>query len=514
MAWRDWFRRPRAVKMDSLELWRQIYGGLESFTGRTVNWKTALDATTVLACARVIGEGVAQVPFKLLLESADGKSRTPAKDHPLYELLHRRPNFFQTSYEYRETLALHVALCGNHFSFISRAQERVIELIPFEPQWVTVERDQKMQLRYIVRPTDGAEQTFPPEAIWHIRGPSWSGYFGLEAVKLAREAIGLSLATEESHARMHKNAVRVGGLISVDGALTDAQYEQMRKWVEKNFEGPQNAYRTMILDRAAKFTAAQQTGVDSQHLETRRYQGEEICRAMRVMPIMVGMESKNSTYASAEQMFLAHVVHTMAPWYERIEQSADVNLLSRKEREQGYYVKFIEEGLLRGSLKDTKDMLLGYVNGGLMTPNEGRAKLDLNPDADPASDKLRPPQNITGSPPAVDANPTGKALENLATEVKALSQRPSAPITVDARTTIAEGAVQVPVKVEPAPVTIDARTTIAEGAIKVDSPVDVKTGETHNYIEIPGEADSVTEHDRDPQSKEIIRSRKKVKRNG
>ena len=50
-------------------------------------------------------------------------------------------------------------------------------------------------------------------------------------------------------------------------------------------------------------------------------------------------------------------------------------------------------------MRDTKETLLGYVNGGMMTPNEGRAKLDLNPDTDPASDRLRIPANIVGTLP-------------------------------------------------------------------------------------------------------------------
>jgi hypothetical protein len=53
-------------------------------------------------------------------------------------------------------------------------------------------------------------------------------------------------------------------------------------------------------------------------------------------------------------------------------------------------------------MKDKKDSLLGYANGGLMTPNEARAKLDLNPDSDPASDKLRIPANIVGSTPLAE----------------------------------------------------------------------------------------------------------------
>ena len=121
---------------------------------------------------------------------------------------------------------------------------------------------------------------------------------------------------------------------------------------------------------------------------------------------MVGAESKNTTYASAQQMFLAHVVHTMAPWWQRIEQSIDTNLLTETDRKAGLYSNFVEEGLLRGSMVETKETLLGYTNGGLMTPNEARAKLDLNPDADPDSDKLRIPANITGAVPAAKQGAT------------------------------------------------------------------------------------------------------------
>ena len=87
----------------------------------------------------------------------------------------------------------------------------------------------------------------------------------------------------------------------------------------------------------------------------------------------------------------------------RASTSEMYSRLTPADRKAGFYTKFIEEGLLRGSLETTQKMLLGYVNGGLMTPNEGRAKLDLDPDGDPASNKLRIPANIVGAVP--DAKP-------------------------------------------------------------------------------------------------------------
>lgn len=374
--------------------------------GGNVTPKMALQVSTVLACCRVIGEGVAQVPLKLIRESADGRTRVPAKGNPLYSVLGSRPNGWMTSFEYREMLIWHVVLTGNHFSFINRSSRgQILELIPFEPGQVTVKRAPDWTLTYEVRAQDGATQTFPAESIWHVRGPSWDGWQGLEAVKLARRAVGLSMALEESAEALHRNGVKPSGMYSVEGTLKGADYKELSEWIDTHHAGAKNAGRPLVLDRSAKWMSSQMTGVDAQSLESRKFQIEEICRFCRVMPIMVGYSDKAQTYASAEQMFLAHLVHTLAPWYERLEQSINANLLTEKEREEGYYADFVEEGLLRGAAKDTKDVLLGYVNGGLMTPNEGRAKLDMNPDPDPASDKLRIPANITGTLP--DTTPTG-----------------------------------------------------------------------------------------------------------
>jgi len=396
-----WLADAIARKSSTLDLFREIYGGRMTKTGRTVNVQSAIDVSTVFACCRVIGEGVAQVPFKLMRESADGKQRLPAKDHPLYDKLASQPNRWQTSFEYRETMIWQAVLTGNHFSYKNRIGNKIIELFPFDTGTVKVLREDNGTLSYEVTAASGSKQTFPAESIWHVRGPSLNSWYGLEAVRHAREAIGLAMATEEAVSSLHKNSVRPSGVYSVEGSLKDDQHSALTKWIDKHYAGGENTGKPLILDRAGKWTSSQMTGVDAQTLDQRRFQIEEICRFARVMPIMVGYSDKAATYASAEQMFLAHVVHTLAPWYQRLEQSADINLLTPRERESGLYFNFVEEGLLRGSLRDTKDTVLGYVNGGILTPNEGRAKLDMNPDADPASDKLRIPANIVGDLPDV-----------------------------------------------------------------------------------------------------------------
>jgi len=396
-------RRNQAV---AEPFWREMAGWISSATGRAVTVRTAIQVATVFACCRVIGNGLAQVPFKLMQEK-DGK-RVPAKWHPLYRLLALKPNDWQTSFEFRQMLAWHIELCGQAFVFKNwSVTGRLLELIPFAPGQVVTRRDPTTwEILYDVIGIDGTFRTFTSKQIWHLRGPTMDGVEGLDVIKLARESIGLAMATEEAVARLHKNGILNSGVYSVEGTLDKKQYDDLSAWVGKQFAGLQNAGKPMILDRNAKFLNTSMSSVDAQSNETRKLQIEQICSFFGVLPIKVGYSDKTATFASAEEMNRAHREDCLAPRWEAFEQSAVISLLSDEEQGQGYYFNFTEEGMLRGSASQTKDVILGYVNGGILTPNEGRELLDRNPDDDPASNRLRIPANIVGEPkPAEPATP-------------------------------------------------------------------------------------------------------------
>lgn len=365
----------------SLDLFRLLGGWRNTKSGTSVNHKTALEVSTVLACARVIAEGIAQVPFKLYRQ--EGGNKTPATDHPLYRVLYRKPNTWMTSFELRETMAIHAVLTGNAYAFINRLRGQVHELIPIPPNCVEVKQEDDYRLTYKVTAPSGRTEKFPQEMIWHWRGPSWDAVVGLDAVKLAREAIGLAMAAESTQARMQADGAAMTGVYSVDGNLTDEQYKMLRKYLDQEFFA-EKASKVKLLDRGAKFYPVSMTAVDAQLLETRKHQVEKICEAMRVFPIMIGYTGdKANTFASAEQMFIAHVVHTLSPWYQRIEQSVECQLLTDKEFDQGYFVKFTAAGLMRGSHKDRGEFYSRALGAGnapaWMTPDEVRALEDLNP---------------------------------------------------------------------------------------------------------------------------------------
>ena len=400
-------RKASSSSLTTDQLIELMRSGTRAKSGVNVNWKTALQVTTVLACTRKISDGLSTVPVKVWKKEKN--RRVEARDHPLYDVLATAPNDWQSSMEFRETLAFHVVLTGNAFCYIGRGRDRkIVELIPIEPAYVTIDRTSDRTFTYTIKgAVDGTSKTFPSSEIWHIRGPSWNSTDGMDPVGLARETIGLALATEQSHSQIHANGVMSSGLLSVDGTLDETNLIRLTAWVKANFVGLENSARPMVLDRKSTWTPFRMSGVDSEHVETRRLQIELICQAFDVLPIIIGVSENNTSYASVEQMFIAHLVHTVRPWHKRFSDSMDRQLLTKEERRQGYYTGFVAADFLSPSMKDKaeyyKIALGGGGNPAWETPNDIRGYEEK--DAMDGSDYLYAPLNI--GPIGPDGRPMG-----------------------------------------------------------------------------------------------------------
>ena len=398
-AWKTF--RGAERKYDSLDLWKEIYGSKATWAGKSVTLTTALQVSTALACGRVIAEGIAMLPWKLM--QAQGRTINPARDNPLYDKLAVSPNDLQTAFEFQETMGLHLAFCGNAYVYVTTVSRRIDQLYLLEPNWVTVKYEWPHEPIYKVSLPNGKQITLTTKDVWHVRGPSWCSYTGLEFMAIARQALGLSMAIEEGQAKIQSQGVNMPGYLSVEGSLTEDQHKKLTKWIKDNHEGADNAGRSMILDKSAKWISTAMSNVDAQVLEQRRFAVEEVCRFMRVLPIMVGHSDKTATYASSEQMFLAHSMYTAGPWARRLEQSADKRLLTPDERASGLYTKLNEKAMLRMSSQVQADYLQRLTGAGIMTRNEGREALDLNP-LDGLDEPLTAVNLVAGPPPTVDSN--------------------------------------------------------------------------------------------------------------
>lgn len=365
---------------ESLAAWLGYSGAGQ----RSQTVEGAIGVTAVLCAARVIAEGLAQMPVRVVEERYAPGAAMPQlivrRDHWAHRLLAERPNGWQTSYEFREGLVFCAVLAGGAVAIKNFVPGLgVTELLPVPPGAWTVEQASDWSVQLRVSFANGTSGVFDQSQVLYLRGPSLDGVRALPAVRLARQAIGLSQALEEQQAMLAQNGGKPSGILSWPKEISEGTRRALRDTWAQRF-GPGGQGGIAILDNDAKFTSMTMTSVDAQFLETRRLQIEEIARAFRVQPIMLMQADKAATFASAEQMFRNHVIHTLGPWIARFEDVATRDILGF---EDGLRVDLDERNLLRGDFKDQAEYYAKALGAGgtpaWMTQDEVRAEVGLNP---------------------------------------------------------------------------------------------------------------------------------------
>ena len=352
--------------------WNFLFGGTTS--GKAVNERTALQTSAVYACVRILAESVAGLPLHVYERTANG-SKSTKPSHPLYRLLHDEPNREMTSFVFRETLMSHLLLWGNAYAQIIRdGRGFPIALYPLLPDRMAVDRNESGELVYTYQ-SDKGQVKLRRENILHIPGLGFDGLIGYSPIAMAKNAVGLALATEDYGATFFANGANPGGVLEHPGVIKPEQADRLRESWQSQFGGA-NAHKVAVLEEGLKFHQMSIPPEQAQFLETRKFQINEIARIFRVPPHMVG-DLEKSSFSNIEQQSLEFVKYTLDPWVVRWEQSLQQALILPSEKAT-IFIKFNLDGLLRG---DYQSRMQGYSTGiqnGFMSVNDVRGLEDMN----------------------------------------------------------------------------------------------------------------------------------------
>jgi len=383
---RQWWERRFHVSQTP-PAWVDTWGGLSTVTGQQVSPETALQVSAVFSCVRILAETVASLPLILYRRREDG-GKDRATDHPLYSILHDVANTEMSAYDLRETLMGHVALWGNAFAEIELNQRgNIVGLWPLRPDRMTVKRADgdsgELQYSYRLSKADAQgrlDRVFAPWQILHIRGLGSNGIVGYSVISLARQAIGLAMATEEFGGRFFGNGARPGVVLEHPGKLSETAEENLRKsWLAQH-GGLEKAHRVAILEEGVKIHEVGMPLEDAQFLQTRTFQVRDIARWFRISPHLLG-DLERATFSNIEHLGLEFGVYTLTPWLVRWEQQIKRSLLTTKA-EQGMFAEHLMAGLLRGDLLSRyQAYAIGRQNGWL-SANDVRSLENMNPIAD------------------------------------------------------------------------------------------------------------------------------------
>ena len=352
-----------------------------SSSGKNVTERSAMQMTAVYSCVRILAEAVAGLPLHFYRYKDDG-SKEKATDHTLYKLLHDEPNPEMSSFVFRETLMTHLLLWGNAYAQIIRnGKGEIIALYPLMPNKMQVDRDENGEIYYIYQRSNEEAKTMEGSTVYlrktdvlHIPGLGFDGLVGYSPIAMAKNAIGLAIATEEYGAKFFANGAAPSGVLEHPGTIKDPS--RVREAWQSQFGGSGNSGKVAVLEEGMKYTPISISPEQAQFLETRKFQINEIARIFRVPPHMVG-DLEKSSFSNIEQQSLEFVKYTLDPWVIRWEQSLSRSLLSNDEK-NSYFFKFNVEGLLRG---DYQSRMNGYAiarQNGWMSANDIRELENLD----------------------------------------------------------------------------------------------------------------------------------------
>jgi len=360
--------------------WVESLGGYDTLVGRNITEDVALQITAVYACVRILAETLASLPLVTYRRmKPKGKERAP--EHYLYPLLHSLPNPEMTSFNFREALMGHVALRGNCYAevVLNRGGE-VTELWPLRVDKMERIEREGGRLKYFYRVPDkvgGDLKRLDMSQVFHVRGLSSNGIIGYDPIRQARQALGLSLASEEFGARFFGNGAKPGMVLRHPGTLSQPAHDRLKESWENRHQGLENAHRIAILEEGLDIKEVGLAPDQAQFLQTRKFQLAEVARWYRIPPHMLA-DLERATFSNIEHQSLEFVIHTMRPWLVRWEQEITRTLLTEKERAR-YFAEFLVDGLLRGDIQSRYQAYATGRQNGWLSANDVRELENMNP---------------------------------------------------------------------------------------------------------------------------------------
>nr|WP_281373650.1 phage portal protein [Haloechinothrix aidingensis] len=400
-------------------------GGADTAAGVSVDQSTALEYGPFFAGLRVISEDIASLPLPVY-ERLDPRGKRRARDHPLYPLLHDAPNPLMGSMQFRETLQGHALTWGDGVAYVVRnGSGQVTEMWPLRPDRLTIETatDQRGRIRVLYRyrdPVNNIQADLLPDEVLHVHGLGFDGIRGYSVVHLARQSIGLGMATERYGASFFGNGSRPGGVLEHPGRVTDQARERMRTDWENLHKGLDRSQRVAILEEGVTWRQVGVPPEDAQFLETRRLQVTEAARWLRLPPHKIG-DLERATFSNIESQQIDYVSSALRSWLVRWEQAINTQLLLAADR-QRFFAEHLVDGLLRGDIQTRFQAYSIARQWGWMSADDIREKENENPLPDRRGETYLVPLNMVPAPaPGEQTEEPGRASTAMARQLRSRS---------------------------------------------------------------------------------------------
>lgn len=349
--------------------------------------KNALKEATVFACIRILADAVGKLPVKVYQDKEDGKRKVA--NHYLAPLLKLRPNPWMSARDFFKALEVQRLVHGNAYAWLdvkTRGSNagKVVGIYPLDSTRVEIWIDDKGLLPgkgkmwYIYRDNKGKEYKIKPDEILHFKGLTFDGIVGMTPLEKLKDTIENAGAASKFLNNSFKTGMQTKGIIHYIGDLSPDAEKTFREKFEQMSSGLKNANRVSLLPIGYQYQPLSLKLTDAQFLENTELTIRQIAAAFGVKMHQLN-ELSRATHTNVEHQQREFYIDTLMDILTGYEQELSYKLFTEQELEDGYYIKFNVNAILRA---DPKTRYEGYrvaIQSGFLTPNEVRALEELEP---------------------------------------------------------------------------------------------------------------------------------------
>lgn len=348
---------------------------LDLFSSKgSISAGTAQKIADVFACINLKANAMAIMPLKLFILTEKGKDEH--KTHKLYKLLRKEPNPILTAFEWQKMISQDLDLRGNHYAqIVKNGIGEIVAIYPLKADLMTVShvlKNNNKEKLYNYNST-----LIPSDRVLHIIDiPDNEGLVGISRIEYARQTLEFANNSATHGNKLFKNQATPSGAFSHPTELSDSAYDRLKESLEKKYSGLENSGKPLLLEGGLTFSPISISNSDSQWLESRKLNRENIGAIFGVPASMLN-DSTATSYGNLEQKFLEFQTNTILPIAIAIEQKLEQKLLTSKEKEN-LIIKLQFNALLRADLKTKSEHYKNMWGIGSLSPNEIRSNEDMN----------------------------------------------------------------------------------------------------------------------------------------
>ncbi|SHH06014.1 phage portal protein [Tepidibacter thalassicus] len=378
------FKNETIDGLQSLSQWLEEMG--LSTDELNISGKNSLNEITVYTCIKILAETVSKLPLKVY---KDSNGTRKAKEHYLYSMLKLRPNPYMSASDFWKCIETQRNIYGNAYVWIDRVKVgrkagTILGLYPLDSAKVKIYVDDvgllssKNKIWYVFTDNLGHQYRIESTDLLHFKGLTTNGIAGINPIETLRNSIENAKSSSMFLNNSYKNGMQIKGIIQYVGDLNSKAEQTFREKFEQMSNGLKNANKVSLLPIGFQYQPISLKMTDAQFLENTNLTIRQLTAAYGIKLHQVN-DLQKASYASTSEANREFYTDTLMAILKMYEDELTYKLFTTKEIQQGYYMKFNADVILRGDIKTRYEAYRIGIQAGFITPNEVRALEELEP---------------------------------------------------------------------------------------------------------------------------------------